>query len=125
MPKNQTSWQKGQSGNPKGRPKKKLTQILAAVAEDSPQDHSQQLAASLWQFATTGQVTLGENTLTAENVREWFDAVKWIYEHIDGKHPIQTDTEITIRIEEDDHNHPQMAATLPPTDPNHDPSGTL
>ena len=99
MPKSGASFKPGQSGNPAGRPRKKLSQVLAAVAAKADDDYSERLATALFEFATTGKVTLGATTLHAENVREWFDAVKWIYEHIDGKHPVKTDTDITINVE--------------------------
>lgn len=92
-------FQPGTSGNPNGRPRKKLSQMLADVGSVADPDHSQKLAKALWQFAVTGIVQLDHKTLEAETVKEWFDAVKWIYEHIDGKHPVKTDTDIIIHVE--------------------------
>ena len=102
MPRSSTTFKPGQSGNPRGRPKKKLSQVLAAVADKAETHYSERLADALFEFATTGKVTLGATTLEAENVREWFDAVKWIYEHIDGKHPVKTDTDVVIHVEYED-----------------------
>lgn len=105
MPKTSASFKPGQSGNPNGRPKKKLSQVLAALGDKADTRYSERLAAALFEFATTGKVTLDATTLEAENVREWFDAVKWIYEHIDGKHPVKTDTDVTIHVE---YERPQL-----------------
>ena len=103
-------WKKGESGNPRGRPPRQLSQVLQLVGEQHDGKHAEAVADALWQFATTGKVTLGDNTLDAASVTEWFHAVKWIYEHIDGKQPEHIDNEITIKVEYGDNenrdNHP-------------------
>lgn len=76
----------GQSGNPKGRPKRgrALTEILANAGGKGK---SKQLAALLWQFVTEGKVKLGDKEYRAADLAEWLQAVKFIYQHIDGGAP--------------------------------------
>jgi len=92
------NWKPGQSGNPAGRPPKgrALTAILEqaggkTVEVKGPDGTTKRvtgkklLAELVWQVATTGSVTLpnGE-TKKVEDFDDWFAAVKFIYQHIDG-----------------------------------------
>ena len=74
----------GESGNPKGRPPKgrALTEILAKAIKVKGGD--KKLATLMVQFALTGEVELGGRKYRAVDVGEWLQAVKWIYQHIDG-----------------------------------------
>lgn len=68
------AWVKGQSGNPKGRPKtgKRLTDVLRRVlAEPTAEGRTKadDLAETLWKLARGGDL----------------DAVKYIYDRLDGK----------------------------------------
>ncbi|MEL6527575.1 MAG: DUF5681 domain-containing protein [Chloroflexota bacterium] len=103
-------FKKGQSGNPRGRPPKSrtLSNILSARAEDlvpTPDGtdlRTQQeiVADLLWQFATTGEVKLASGTLQADNIKDWVNAVSWLYTHIDGPATTRVDDDhITITIE--------------------------
>lgn len=81
----------GKSGNPAGRRKRALTEILEAghkgVVEWEGQylERSEFLAHLLWEFATHGRVTLADGrVLTALDASDWFAAAKWLFEHIDG-----------------------------------------
>lgn len=99
------AWQKGQSGNPKGRPPKNraLTAILekagaARVTRPGGKKvaRKQLLASLLWEAATTGKVTFDmppESTPDTSEptpgvmllpAKEWLGVVKFLYEHIDG-----------------------------------------
>src|SRR6266511_4640733 len=84
----------GQSGNPRGGPPKSraMTTVLAKLG-DHPVlvDESRQIidgktfvATKVWELLTTGHVTLGEQVLTLEDGREWFEVAKWLYAHVDG-----------------------------------------
>jgi hypothetical protein len=97
-------WTKGQSGNPYGRPPKDrmLSSILAAKANDQTGEVTNKdlVAARLWQFATSGHVELDGQTLKADSVTEWLNAVRWIYNHIDGPAPVhEPQEEIVVRVE--------------------------
>ena len=86
-------FQKGQSGNPSGRPPKSraLTEILEkggskTIEIDGKRVSGKRLvSAYIWELATTGRVRFEEGReLRVASVREWADIVKWIYSHIDG-----------------------------------------
>ena len=101
MAKSGTSWKKGQSGNPSGKPPKSraLTEILEkggskTVEVDGKKISGKRLIASfLWQLATTGEVTFDGRTLKVDSINEWAAVVKWIYSHIDG--PPKSELDIT------------------------------
>jgi len=88
-------WQKGQSGNPNGRPPKSraLTEILEQHGNRTLEDADGKrrggkriVARALWEIATTGRTTLpGDPPLELKVEGDgWFDVVKWLYQHIDG-----------------------------------------
>ncbi len=85
-------FQKGQSGNPNGRPPKSraLTEILErggskTVEIDGKHVSGKRLVSMyIWELATTGKVQFEGRELRVSSVREWADIVKWIYSHIDG-----------------------------------------
>ena len=108
MAKSSTSWAKGQSGNPGGRPPKHrmLTQLLQEGGEDplviggETLTGQQALARRIWEFVATGQVTLNEGVLKAESIADWLITVKWLYTHIDGpaKPASEVDNEVILTV---------------------------
>lgn len=102
MARTKTSWTKGQSGNPKGRPAKgrALTEILARAAEvaievpgQAKKRARQQLVAEhIWQCLATGQITFpDESTLKIQSVDEFMHLAKFVYGHIDGPARVEVD----------------------------------
>lgn len=88
------SWKPGQSGNPKGRPKKSraLTEILARGGSKTIEDADGKrrsgkriVARLLWQAATTGVVQFPDTkeTMTIP-LSDWLGIIKFLYTHIDG-----------------------------------------
>jgi hypothetical protein len=86
-------FKKGTSGNPHGRPvaNRALTEILKVAGDDEvmtldgPVQAKELAARLLWQMATTGQVRFPDGrVLQASTMREWLDAVSWMYRHVDG-----------------------------------------
>ena len=87
-------WGAGQSGNPKGRPKKNraLTEILARAGSKTIEDYDGKrrsgkrvMARLLWEAATTGVVQFPGNTdKTTISLSDWLGIVKFVYGHIDG-----------------------------------------
>lgn len=86
-------WQKGESGNPKGRPPK--SRVMTALLEragarmvtmpDGKRMAGRRfLALALWELATEAQVTLLDGIVRKVGLADWLEAVKWLYSHIDG-----------------------------------------
>jgi len=88
------SWKPGQSGNPRGRPKKKrtLTEILARAGSKTIEDADGKrrsgkriVARLLWQAATTGVVQFPDAKETIViPLSDWLGIVRFLYGHIDG-----------------------------------------
>lgn len=103
MGKSNTTWQKGQSGNPKGGPKKNraLTAILERAGNQTldvggERISGKRLIARLaWEVATKGEATLPSGRMLVVAPADWFDVVKWIYTHIDGPAKQSMDVHIT------------------------------
>jgi len=102
-----TAWKPGQSGNPKGRPPKSraLTELLEKAGGKTVEYGGKRisgrrlLARLIWQAVTTGEVVLpgvdadGNALKLVFGPADWFDAVKWLYTHMDGPAPKAGDNE--------------------------------
>lgn len=97
-------FQRGQSGNPKGRPPKSrvLTEILEVagrkkmpVAGGDIIEQRKVVAALLWDVATNGEAILPNGDKLSFAPRDWLEVVKFIYTQIDGpvkaQPPLDTD----------------------------------
>lgn len=82
----------GQSGNPRGRPKKHraLTEILERAGSKTIELNGARLSgkrlvgALLWDLATTGECVLPGGRDIRLNADEWLDVIKYLYAQIDG-----------------------------------------
>jgi hypothetical protein len=109
---NPNEWKPGQSGNPKGRPRKKhtLTEILQLSGEqvitvgDEVITAKEVLAKAVWQFVTTGEVWLSGKRLEAVNVSEWANVVKWLYSHAEptSLREAEEEPELIVRVIRED-----------------------
>jgi len=114
-------FQKGQSGNPRGRPpgKRALTEILSARGRALVTDTDGKrrpgnavVARALWELVTTGTTTLpGRDNPLRVGEHGWFEIVKFLYGQIDGpprqEHDITTDGEkltVTLKWPEQNEN---------------------
>ena len=95
-------FQKGQSGNPNGRPPKNraLTDLLEAAGnatiddKDGKRRAKKRVVASLaWELLTEGQVELPTGKILKVSPQDWIGLYKWIYQHIDG--PPKSELDVT------------------------------
>lgn len=105
---NSGNWKSGQSGNPKGRPRK--NRVLTALLQEQGEARfmfghdsmtaQEALARAIWQFAVTGEVWLAGKKLQATSVTEWANVVKWLYSHIEPSSAMlpEDDGEMVIRV---------------------------
>ncbi len=107
---NNGHWKSGQSGNPKGRPRKRriLTELLQQRGETTLMvgnegvTAQEALARAVWQFAVTGEVWLAGKKLQATSISEWANVVKWLYSHIEPTSQLEAEAseenEYVIRV---------------------------
>ncbi len=113
------TWQKGASGNPKGRPGKDraLTALLQAAGGkrvrlpdgDERVIRKQLAVENIWDLAAHGRCEFdGRRETLYINGRDYVELIKWIWTQVDGpvptklEHSSDPDAPLTIRVEYDD-----------------------
>jgi hypothetical protein len=108
MAESSTSFKKGKSGNPRGRPPKSraLTAMLAAAGgkkmvrsgSEKGVQARRVLAELIWDAATTGMVKFDPaGEAQALPPKEWVSVVKFLYEQIDGPAPAAVAVDMTTQ----------------------------
>lgn len=85
MARSSTTWQKGQSGNPQGRPegtRETLSEALRLVGEQEGMRES--VAKHLWSIACEGYFMYGDKKYEVK-ISEWMRVVMFIFDRLDGK----------------------------------------
>ena len=82
-------WEKGVSGNKKGRPtsERALAKVLRATGEhDSYGDITNKalLARMIWEGLAFGTITFAGGRKLDLSAKDWLDMVKWVHAHVDG-----------------------------------------
>jgi len=101
-------FQKGQSGNPSGRPPKDraLTAILERALSHTILDNADGgvqksrkriLARLVSEGATEGRVMFPDGSTIQLGPQDWMNFVKWIYSHVDG--PPRAELDVTSKGE--------------------------
>jgi hypothetical protein len=92
-----TQWEKGQSGNPKGRPKKQraLTRVLQLelsrryqMADGTFVEGKRYIARIIRQALSNGIIELANGAVITLAADDIIKLLQWSYQHIDGA-PIQ------------------------------------
>ena len=94
-------FQKGQSGNPNGRPPKNraLTDLLetagnVTVDVDGKKVARKRIVAGLaWELLANGEAVLPNKRKLTLDPGDWLGLYKWIYQHIDG--PPRAEVDVT------------------------------
>lgn len=90
MAKSSSSWEKGQSGNPSGRPKhiRQIANMLITygMEQDESTDESRfdLIADMIWGTLLSGAISFKSGKTLEIIAREWIDLVKWMAKHVDG-----------------------------------------
>lgn len=103
---NKGRWQKGQSGNPKG--KQANVRAMAAMLRDvgelnshAEMSNQELLARAVWEGLSCGEITLVGDRRYELGLHEWLELMKWVHHHVDGVFHTGVNAETIVVSEEE------------------------
>lgn len=101
MARSSTTYPKGQSGNPKGRPphKRALTNLLERGGNKKVKVADEEIAAKkifaerIWQGLATGRIDFGDATIISLDAQAYIALAKLVLTQVDG--PPKTEVDVT------------------------------